>query len=425
MTATGFALFPTTIGTCGISWNERGVVGVQLPESRPAATRARIHRLCPGAEETIAPPEVQATIEGIVSLLRGERTDLSHVALDLDGVPPFHRRVYDVARSIPPGSTLSYGEIAARLGSPGSARAVGQALGRNPVAIVVPCHRVLAAGGRVGGFSANGGITTKLRLLAIEGRAASDAPTLFDGDGTLGFDPVTAVEWLRATDDGLARLIDAVGPIDLRLDRTPSTFAGLAEAIVYQQLTATAAATIYARVCALFPRGHEGPTAEQVLRVSDERLRAAGLSRSKLLSLRDLAQRVVDGEVPTLAEIHGMDDDAIIERLTTVRGIGRWTAQMFLIFRLGRPDVLPADDLGIRKGFALTFDTGALPPPEAVTAWGQRWQPYRTAASWYLWRALDQRREGAAPGSAPPPALEALAPADMEHTPRTKRVRAR
>jgi O-6-methylguanine DNA methyltransferase len=300
--------------------------------------------------------------------------------------------VYEIARAIPAGATASYGELAARLGSPGAARAVGQALGRNPFAIVVPCHRVLAAGSKVGGFSANGGVATKLRLLSIEAeRVNGDACE--GGDGDLGFDAVAALEHLRAADRALARLIDAVGPLRLRLDRTPSVFGALAEAIVYQQLTGRAAATIFARVRALFPRAHQGPTAQQILRASDDRLRAAGLSRAKLLALRDLARKTIDGELPTLAEVRGMDDEAIIERLTQVRGIGRWTVEMLLIFRLGRPDVLPVDDYGVRKGYALAFRTRELPTRAALERRAVRWRPYRTAASWYLWRAVERARQ--------------------------------
>ena len=180
MTARGFALLDTAIGACGIAWGERGLVGVQLPEASAARTRARMPRRFPATPEAPPPPSVQHTIEGIVQLLQGAAIDLAAVALDMAGVPSFDRRVYEVARTIPPGATLSYGDIAARLGAPGEARAVGQALGHNPFPLVVPCHRVLAAGGKVGGFSANGGIATKLRLLSIEGARTSSAPTLFE-----------------------------------------------------------------------------------------------------------------------------------------------------------------------------------------------------------------------------------------------------
>ena len=389
MTAHRFTLFDTAIGRCGIAWGGRGVVAVQLPEARDSATRARLLERCPDALEAPPPPEVRRALDRIAGLLGGERSDLSCIALDMDGVPPFHRRVYEVARTIAPGATLSYGDIAARLGARGASRAVGQALRRNPFAIVVPCHRVLAAGGKVGGFSADGGIATKLRLLSIEGTQAGGAPPHSDRGGGFGFDPSSAVEHVRASDAALARVIDAVGPFRMRLDTTPSLFVALAEAIVYQQLTAKAAATIFARLRALFPRAHEGPTPEQILRASDERLRAAGLSRSKLLSLRDLARRAAGGEIPTFAELERLEDAGVVERLTQVRGIGRWTVEMLLIFRLGRPDVLPADDYGIRKGFAIAFGKRELPARKDLERRGERWKPYRTVASWYLWRAVE------------------------------------
>ncbi|WP_437318445.1 methylated-DNA--[protein]-cysteine S-methyltransferase [Sorangium sp. So ce385] len=426
MTAHGFLLFDTAIGRCGIAWGARGVALLQLPEGREDGTRARLLERMPGALEAPPPPDVQRAIDGIAALLRGEASDLSGVPLDMERVPPFHRRVYEVARAIPPGATLTYGDIAARLGSIGAARAVGQALGRNPFAILVPCHRVLAAGGKVGGFSADGGVTTKLRLLEIERALAACAPRADGaaasaphpqadgaaasaphpqadgaaasapqaaGGGAYGFDPAAAVERLRASDAALGRLIDRVGPFGMRLDRTSSLFLALAESIVYQQLTGKAAATIFARVRALFPPAHEGFTPEQVLRASDEQLRAAGLSRAKLLALRDLARRTQNGELPTLAEVHGMDDEAIIERLTQVRGIGRWTAEMLLMFRLGRPDVLPVDDYGIRKGFAIAFKQRDLPGRKDLERRGARWKPYRTVASWYLWRAAELPRK--------------------------------
>ena len=204
----------------------------------------------------------------------------------------------------------------------------------------------------------------------------------------LGFEPATAVEHLRASDESLARVIDSIGPFRLQLIGASSIFGALAQAIVYQQLNGKAAAAIFARFCALFPG--TDPTAELVLAISEEELRGAGLSRSKLLSLRDLAGKTVSGEIPTLAEIRLMEDDAIIERLTSVRGIGRWTVEMLLIFRLGRPDVLPADDYGIRKGFARAYTQGELPARKDVEAYGVRWKPYRTVASWYLWRLAEQ-----------------------------------
>jgi methylated-DNA-[protein]-cysteine S-methyltransferase len=178
-TDSGFALFETAIGRCGIVWSERGITGVQFPEGSEQATRNRLQRRFPNAREAAALPAVQHTIAEITALLAGERRDLSDAVLDCAAVPDFNRRVYDVARAIPPGSTLSYGEVAERLGDRALAREVAQALGQNPFPIIVPCHRVMAAGGKTGGFSAPGGVRTKLRLLSIE-RAQPSGPTLFD-----------------------------------------------------------------------------------------------------------------------------------------------------------------------------------------------------------------------------------------------------
>jgi O-6-methylguanine DNA methyltransferase len=164
-----FTLFDTAIGRCAIAWGARGVAGVQLPEANEPKTRARVLQRFPRAKEAAPPSEVARARDSIIALLRGEPGDLSSVLLDMDLVPRFHRRVYEDARSIPQGVTMTYGALAARIGAAGSARAVGQALARNPFAIIVPCHRVVAAGGRIGGFSANGGVLTKSRLLAIEG----------------------------------------------------------------------------------------------------------------------------------------------------------------------------------------------------------------------------------------------------------------
>jgi methylated-DNA-[protein]-cysteine S-methyltransferase len=160
--------FDTKFGPCAIAWSRRGVCGVQLPERTAAATSQRLLERFPGASESVPPADIRRVIDDIGALLDGESSDLTGVTLDESGVPEFHRRVYAVARTIAPGATLTYGEIAARLGEPGSARAVGQALGQNPCPIIVPCHRVLAAGGRAGGFSAAGGVSTKLKLLEIE-----------------------------------------------------------------------------------------------------------------------------------------------------------------------------------------------------------------------------------------------------------------
>ena len=179
----GFALFDTAIGRCAIAWSAQGILAVQLPEADERRTRARLLRRARAATEQPPPPAVHEAIDRIVALFAGEPVDLNPVELDMDGVPPFNRRVYEIARTVPPGATLTYGEIAARLGAPDLARSVGQAMGQNPFPPIVPCHRVVAAGRKAGGFSANGGVATKLRLLAIEGAQVDGTCPLFDRPG--------------------------------------------------------------------------------------------------------------------------------------------------------------------------------------------------------------------------------------------------
>ena len=176
----GFTLFDTPIGPCALVWSAQGLIGVALPDASAAATRAQVRRRFRGARELAPPSEVRRAVERVLALLRGARDDLQDIALDLRGLPEFHTRVYAVARRIPPGATRSYGEIARELGEPHAARAVGQALGANPIPIIGPCHRVLAAGHQAGGFSAPGGTRTKLRLLEIEGAPLGGTPGLFD-----------------------------------------------------------------------------------------------------------------------------------------------------------------------------------------------------------------------------------------------------
>lgn len=178
-----YTLFDTEIGRCGIAWGARGVVGVQLPEKDLAQTRLRLMRHCPAAEESENPPQhIARAIADIAALMRGEKKNLRAITLDMSRTPAFNARVYETTRAIAPGETRTYGEIARAIGEASAARAVGQALGRNPFAIVVPCHRVVGANAKLVGFSANGGIATKLKLLMIEGWRAEEQ-MLFD---TLG-----------------------------------------------------------------------------------------------------------------------------------------------------------------------------------------------------------------------------------------------
>ena len=220
------------------------------------------------------------------------------------------------------------------------------------------------------------------------------------------YDTARAVQELAAADPKLAKLMQRAGGFRLRIASTQSPFEALVESIVYQQLHGKAAATIHRRLLESFAElepGREGeiaahPTAQHILDAPNAQLRAAGLSANKTLALRDLAAKTLDGTVPTLAQVRRMSDEAIIEHLTQVRGIGKWTVEMFLIFRLGRPDVLPTSDYGVRKGFALTFGKLKpadkvtpldLPKPDVMEKRAERWKPWRSVASWYMWRACD------------------------------------
>ncbi len=214
----------------------------------------------------------------------------------------------------------------------------------------------------------------------------------------LPFNAEEALSHLKSSDAKLGALIDRVGPFALRLDPAPSPFESLLESILYQQLHGKAAATIHRRVREFY--GGD-PSPQALLDTPDEPLRAAGVSGNKIKAMRDLAARTLDGTVPSHAAIRKMSDADIVARLTEVRGIGPWTVEMLLIFRMGRPDVLPVTDYGVRKGYALTFmripksrplEAADLPKPEVMTRRAQRWKPFRSVASWYLWRACDLAR---------------------------------
>ena len=209
-----------------------------------------------------------------------------------------------------------------------------------------------------------------------------------------------AIEHLSQVDPVMRRLIGEIGPCTLtpRVGRTP--FESLARAIAYQQLHDKAAESILRRFIALFP-GRRFPKPEEVLAINESLIRAAGFSRPKIKALRDLAARTLDGTVPTVRVIRELNDEAIIGRLITVYGIGRWTVEMLLIFQLGRPDVLPIDDFGVRNGFRIAFKRREMPTANAVLRYGERWKPYRTVASWYLWRAAELAKGKRASGFVP------------------------
>lgn len=207
----------------------------------------------------------------------------------------------------------------------------------------------------------------------------------------LSYDPDEAVRLLSKADQKLGQLIKRAGPLDIAPPARLNPFESLLRSIVYQQLSGKAAATIYGRVEALFSGRPIQP--EAMLSLPDEALRGAGMSRAKTAAAKDLAQKTLDGMVPSGAQLRKMSDEAIVKQLTQVRGIGEWTVQMLLMFRLGRPDVLPVKDLGVRKGFMLTYGLNEMPVEKEMAAYCECWRPYRSVGSWYMWRAVDMESE--------------------------------
>jgi O-6-methylguanine DNA methyltransferase len=393
-----YALFKTPIGICGISWSEKGITVLQLPERTPEETKRHLIGKKDDVvfvEKNSLPNSVKRAVKEIQALLEGRKADFSQVQLDLNGVPEFHKRVYQAARTIPHGEVKTYGEIAAVIQSPRAARAVGNALSRNPIPLIIPCHRVIGADGNPGGFSAYGALKTKEELLKREGvnlfqsiKPSGRGSRIKNSKSEKLPGSTRALEFLTEADPKLGDLIQKVGPCRLKPDLSQDPFHAFLEAILYQQLTAKAAQTILGRLKLLFP--HQGfPSPEELLELPEEKLRSAGISRNKALAIRDLAVKTLEGVVPTLQVANKMADLDLIQCMIKIRGIGQWTVEMFLIFNLGRPDVLPAADYGVRKGFARTYSREKLPTPKELAAHGEKWKPHRTTAAWYLWRALE------------------------------------
>ena len=364
--------FDTSVGPCELRWEGSRLTSVRLVEHDGKAKAAP-------ADLASAPRFVREAVDALTRHLGGRPQDLRSLPLDMGALPPFFRRVYERAREIEPGRTVTYGELAALAGSPGASRAVGQAMAKNPFIVVVPCHRVLAGSGRIGGFSAPGGAATKRRLLGMEGVSVGVAP--------LAFDAAQAEKHLRRADRTLAKVIARAGPYRPQRDPYGSVFEALGRSIIYQQLNGRAAGTIHGRYAALFPGGT--PNASAMGSIADAKLRAAGLSAAKLAALRDLAAKATRKEIPELRALRRMSDEDVIERLTTVRGIGPWTVHMLLLFHLGRPDVLPTSDYGVRKGFQKVYGKAEMPTEKELAQHAEVWRPFRSVASWYLWRALE------------------------------------
>lgn len=377
----------TPLGPLGIVWTEHGLSRVLLPfPDDDGEAMARALSKHDKHDRTASPRGLGAAwADRLSAHLRGEEVAYDDLSIDEAGLSPFAQRVYAAARRIPRGTTVTYAALAAEVGT-GAARAVGVALGKNPTPIVVPCHRIVSADG-AGGFSAPGGTSTKAQLLAIEGGTIDDETHR------------AARRHLARVDPALAPLVRSI-PCTLPVRSNGNLFRTIVRAITGQQLSTKAAATIFGRLEAALGIAGDGrfqtgagarwpdDAAGRIVAVDEATLRGVGLSAAKAASLRDLAARVTKGSLD-LAQIVRSPDERVIDALTEVRGIGRWTAEMLLIFDLGRPDVLPVDDLGIRKGLQKVHALRALPDAAVVTKRAESWRPFRSIGSWYLWRALD------------------------------------
>lgn len=364
-------LFPTEIGPCGLVGGHDGISNFFLPAKDEETLKRQVLAASGLSELGIAPLKSRVLAQ-IQKHLSGQPQNFAPLKLDLKRVSPFANRVYQALRTIPASETTSYGALATLARAPGASRAVGAAMASNPIPLLIPCHRVIASNGDLGHFSAHGDVATKLRLLTMEG---------FPLDRLHG----PGLRHLRRQDKVLIQHLS--GALSLTPASRVDPFIALTRAIVHQQVSTKAGSSIFNKVVTQV--GRTGTLKPQhILAASTDQLRGAGLSRQKASYLVDLAEKIQARSIP-FSRLATMDDAAVIAALTQVKGIGRWSAQMFLIFQLGRLDVLPLDDLGIKKGFQKVYRLADLPTADALSQQAKVWRPYRSLASRYLWRAAD------------------------------------
>ena len=377
-----FLLQETPLGLCTVEWSE---AGIQRLAFGPRAEARRDMLTARGvAEGKRAPRFVREAVALLTAHLSGRPQDFTLVPLDLAGASPALSALAEVLRATPPGATLEAEALAALVARSGGWPKVRQLLARNPLPVLLPSHRLLGPAGLLGAWG--GGEALHQRLLGLESMAH---PPLHAEDGSPAPARVEeAVAHLRQRDPKLGEMMGRVGPYRLTLRRGLSPYRALGRSIIGQQISGRAAEAILARLASEFETPGVPPPG-RIRLASDAKLRAAGLSAGKARAFRDLAARTLAGEVPSWAVLRSWPDERIISRLTEIHGIGRWTVEMLLLFRLGRPDVLPLGDLGIRKGYARTMGRRGLPSMRELERRGWRWRPFRSVASWYLWRALE------------------------------------
>ncbi len=378
--------FSASLGVCGVGWTARGIEWFLLPEASRISVETRLKKVTGITKASASPPLwVRELIRKVRAHMKGHTQDFSAIPLDLSRISGFMLSVFQAALKIPSGTVTTYGELANLVGKPNAARAVGRALGKNPIPLLVPCHRVIASSGNLGGFSGPGGLATKVALLECEGVHLAKARVL-----TTSAQWRSAVSALQKRDQLFAELVTGLEPLQFQplLDKEP--LMALISAIVSQQLSSKVAATILKRVNALISENGR-PSPRKLLNTADADLRAAGLSFMKVSFLKDLVEKYLEGKLSPLEKLKRMSDEQIIKEFTQIKGVGRWTAEMYLIFNLGRANVFPTLDFGLRKAISQVFGLPKVPEPKAIEEYGELWKPYRTVASLYLWHSLDNK----------------------------------
>ncbi len=370
----GLVVFDTSQGPVGLAWTPKGVNRLILGlDSETIATH-----LAPASANlpTVRRPrgDLAILVKRIKSVMNGKVDNFEDVPVSFAGMGDFSQTILKRLRKVKAPQVVTYGELAALCGKPKAARAVGRIMGANPVPLIVPCHRCLGKDGSMTGFSTEGGIELKARMLFREGYVANKSHA-------------KGIKHLRRVDPVMRKIIDKIGPYRALPDKPQPAWDALLTAIVHQQLSIKAGVTIAGRVKNLSP-GSGFPTPTEVINLTPQDLRSAGLSKQKVSYIKDLAVKVDENSLK-LNSLKKMNDDEVIEELTKVRGIGPWSAQMHLIFHLGRLDVLPTGDLGIQIAAARFYGLDEYATVAQLETIGAKWAPYRSMGSWYLWQGLD------------------------------------
>jgi AraC family transcriptional regulator of adaptative response/methylated-DNA-[protein]-cysteine methyltransferase len=374
-----FAIGQCSLGAIIVAATAKGLCHIAIDDDAEALLRELQERF-PKAELIGDDPDFDAWIAQVIGFVEAPAIGLD-LPLDIRGTA-FQQRVWRALSSIPAGSIVSYTDVAAHLGLPKSVRAVASACAANTLAVAIPCHRVLRSDGALSGY--RWGLERKQALLQREHRPQLPEPLR-----------TPANEHLVASDPVWFALICKVGACGLESnsergsDRTMRTpYEALMRSVAYQQIHGRAAEAILGRFLAHFP-GQSFPEPAAVLALDEAAMRACGFSAAKTATMRGIAEKTLEGIVPTRSEAELLSDEALIARLTTLRGVGRWTVEMLLMFTLQRPDVLPIDDFGVREGWKVLKGLEHQPKPGELAVAAQAWAPWRSTAAWYLWRALE------------------------------------